>query len=234
VPGQLFVALDTPSLADARSLAERVKASADGLKIGLELFVAEGPSAVTTLAREGLPIFLDLKLHDIPETVERAVARACALGASLLTVHASGGPAMLERAVARASKEASGLRVVAVTVLTSLDASDLDAIGVSRAPAEHALALAKMAHESGVDAFVCSPKEVSALRRALGPGAMLVTPGVRPAGGESGDQKRTDTPEGAIASGASAVVVGRPIRDAADPAAAAAAIARAIGSSRVS
>ncbi len=226
--GQLYVALDTPSLADARALAERVKASADGLKIGLELFVAEGPNAVTTIAREGRPIFLDLKLHDIPETVERAVARACALGASLLTVHASGGPAMLERAVTRAAKEATGLRVVAVTVLTSLDASDLEAIGVSREPASHALALATMAKKSGVDAFVCSPKEVRALRDALGPDVALITPGVRPAGGATGDQKRTDTPEGAIASGASAVVVGRPIRDAADPAAAAAAIKHAL------
>ncbi len=231
----LYVALDTPSLAEARALAERVKDSADGLKVGLELFVSEGPSAVVSLALLR-PIFLDLKLHDIPETVERAVARACATGAQLLTVHASGGPAMLERAVERAAKENTGLRIVAVTVLTSLDAGDLEAIGVSRDPASQALTLAKMARKHGVDAFVCSPKEVRALRDSLGDDVMLVTPGVRPAGdgfplsgGEaSGDQKRTDTPEGAIAAGASAVVVGRPIRDAADPSAAAAAIKRAL------
>jgi len=212
----LIVALDTPSLAEASALASRVKDSADALKVGLELFVAEGPEAVRTLARER-PIFLDLKLHDIPETVDRAVARAAALGASLLTVHAGGGPAMLERAVKRAEKEATGLRIVAVTVLTSLDRADLEATGVDRDAAEHALALARMARAAGVDAFVCSPREVGALRDALGGDVALITPGVRPAGETVGDQKRTDTPEGAIAAGANAVVVGRPIRDAADP-----------------
>lgn len=225
---KLFVALDTPSLADACALAERVKDAADGLKVGLELFVSEGPNAVRTLAREGLPIFLDLKLHDIPETVERAVARAGALGASLLTVHASGSPAMLERAVKRAASEGGALRVVAVTVLTSFDVADLAAVGVARDPAAQALLLARMAQNAGVDAFVCSPHEVGALREALGPDVMLITPGVRPLGDASGDQKRVDTPEGAVARGASAVVVGRPIRDAADPRAAAERIARAI------
>ncbi|HEX4513930.1 MAG TPA: orotidine-5'-phosphate decarboxylase [Polyangiaceae bacterium] len=224
----LYVALDTPSLAEARTLAERVKESVDGFKVGLELFVSEGPSAVVSFALLR-PVFLDLKLHDIPETVERAVARACATGAKLLTVHASGGPAMLERAVERAAKENTGLRILAVTVLTSLDAGDLEAVGVSRDPASQALTLAKMARKHGVDGFVCSPKEVRALRDSLGDDVMLVTPGVRPAGGDaSGDQKRTGTPEGAVAAGASAVVVGRPIRDAADPAAAAAAIKRAL------
>ncbi len=225
----LICALDTPSLDEARTLAHRVRSHVNGLKIGLELFVSEGPNAVRSIAHEaGHPIFLDLKLHDIPETVERAVARACGLGVSLLTVHASGGPAMIERAANRAAKEATGLRIIAVTVLTSLDASDLAAIGVARSPAEHALALAKMARAAGVDAFVCSPHEVGMLRESLGNDVMLVTPGVRPAGGEAGDQKRTDTPEGAIARGATAVVVGRPIRDAADPGAAAESIARAI------
>ena len=228
----LIVALDTPTLDEARGLAERVKGSADALKIGLELFVAEGPTAVRAIASEGRPIFLDLKLHDIPETVERAVARAGGLGVALLTVHASGGPAMLARACERAEKEASGLRVVAVTVLTSLDAADLAAIGVAREPDAHALALARMARDAGVSAFVCSPREVRSLRDALGPDVALITPGVRPAGTSAGDddQKRTDTPEGAIASGASAVVVGRPIRDADDPRAMAERIARAIRS----
>ena len=226
----LIVALDTPSLDEARALARLVRPHANGLKIGLELFVSEGPNAVRAIAREGAhPIFLDLKLHDIPETVERAVARAGDLGVSLLTVHASGGPAMIERAVARAAKDATGLRVIVVTVLTSLDAADLAAIGVARAPAEQALELAKMARAAGADAFVCSPHEVGALREALGKDVMLVTPGVRPAGGAgSDDQKRTDTPEGAIARGATAVVVGRPIRDAVDPGAAAESIARAL------
>jgi orotidine-5'-phosphate decarboxylase len=225
----LIVALDTPSLEGARTLADQVKGSAAALKVGLELFVAEGPVAVRELARVR-PIFLDLKLHDIPETVERAVARACDLGAALLTVHASGGPAMLERAVRRAEAEGGALRVVAVTVLTSLDAADLAATGVTRAPGEHALALARMARGAGVSAFVCSPREVAALRGALGADVALITPGVRPAGESAGDQKRTDTPEGAIAAGADAVVVGRPIRDAADPRAAAERIARALAS----
>lgn len=225
----LILALDASSLDEARTLAQRVRPHVNGLKIGLELFVSEGPAAVRTIMHDAhLPIFLDLKLHDIPETVERAVARACALGVSLLTVHASGGPAMLERAVKRAAKEATGLRIIAVTVLTSFDASDLAAIGVAHGTAEHVLVLAKMARATGVDAFVCSPHEVGALRESLGRDVMLVTPGVRPAGADTGDQKRTDTPEGAIARGATAVVVGRPIRDAADPAEAAESIARAI------
>jgi len=234
VPG-LIVALDTPSLDDAFVLARRVRPSADALKIGLELFVAEGPSAVRTIATDTkLPIFLDLKVHDIPETVDRAVARTCSLGVSLLTVHASGGPAMLERAVQRAEKEATGLTIVAVTVLTSLDAHDLEVVGVARPPVAQALALAQMARGVGVSAFVCSPHEVAVLRDALGPSVMLITPGVRPLGppsrnkADADDQKRTDTPEAAIARGANAVVVGRPIRDAADPGEMAERIARAV------
>jgi orotidine-5'-phosphate decarboxylase len=227
----LIVALDTPSLEDALTFSGRVGDAADAFKVGLELFVAEGPRAVRAIA-DGtrLPIFLDLKLHDIPETVDRAVARVCALGVSLLTVHASGGPAMLERAAKRADAEKAGLTIVAVTVLTSLDGPDLEATGVTRSPAAHAVALAQVARRAGVSAFVCSPHEVSALRDALGPAALLITPGVRPleASSDTQDQKRTDTPEGAIARGANAVVVGRPIRDAADPRAAAERIAHAI------
>jgi len=232
----LIVALDAASLDEARALAERVAPHAAGLKVGLELFVAAGPAAVTTIERAtSRPIFLDLKLHDIPETVERAVARACATGAKLLTVHASGGPAMLERAVTRAAREATGLRVIAVTVLTSLDDRDLEAIGVSRGAQDQVVALARMARAAGVDAFVCSPREVRALREAFGGDVLLVTPGVRPASSrESGesDQKRDATPEAAIAAGADAIVVGRPIRDASDPRAAAERIARACLSPR--
>ena len=224
----IVFALDFARVEEAESAASRVRDAVGMVKVGLELFVGSGPRAVAIGDAVGLPVFLDLKLHDIPETVERAVARACELGARIVTVHASGGPAMLERAVERAAKENTGLRIIAVTVLTSLDAGDLEAIGVSRDPASQALTLAKMARQHGVDAFVCSPNEVRALRDALGDDVMLVTPGVRPAGDTAGDQKRTDTPEGAIASGATAVVVGRPIRDAKDPAAAAAAIRRAL------
>jgi orotidine-5'-phosphate decarboxylase len=211
------------------ALARKVVGSADVLKVGLELFVAEGPSAVRAIAADThLPIFLDLKLHDIPETVERAVARACALGVTLLTVHASGGPAMLERAAKRAEKEATGLTIVGVTVLTSLAAPDLEAMDVMGSPEAHALTLARMAQRAGVSAFVCSPREVRALREGLGKAAMLITPGIRLGADVGDDQKRTDTPEGAMASGASAIVVGRPIRDAADPRLAAEAIARAV------
>ncbi len=230
---ELIVALDLPSLDGAKALAAKVRASTDVFKVGLELFVEAGPRSVKEIRDEGArPIFLDLKLHDIPETVERAVARACTLGASLLTVHTSGGPRMLSRAVERAAKEASGLVIVGVTVLTSFDTTDLHAVGVTGPLEEHTLRLAKMAWSTGVRAFVCSPHEVGGLREALGPSATLITPGVRPAGAAPGDQRRVDTPEAAIARGASAVVVGRPIPHAADPAAAAAEIARAVRAAR--
>lgn len=220
-------ALDVPDLASARALAERVAPHVGMLKVGLELFVAHGPEIVAPLRALGRPVFLDLKLHDIPETVERAVARASGLGVSLLTVHASGGPEMLSRAVARAEREGAGLSICAVTVLTSLDAKDLDALGVVGAPSEAALRFARLAYGAGVRAFVCSPAEVGALRTQLGADAVLVTPGVRPAGADAGDQKRTTTPEAAIAAGATWLVVGRPIRDAADPGEAAREITRA-------
>ena len=171
-------------------------------------------------------MFLDLKLHDIPETVERAVEQVARLGASVVTVHAAGGRAMLRRAVAKAGPS---LHVCAVTVITSLDDEDLADIGMRTPVLDAAVALAKLAFEEGIRWFVCSPAEVRTIRDALGSEAVLVTPGVRPAESEVGDQKRVATPEKAIADGASWVVVGRPIRDAADRAAAARAIGTAIG-----
>jgi orotidine-5'-phosphate decarboxylase len=212
-------ALDYASVDEAERAAVRVREAVGMVKVGLELFVEAGPKAVAIGAACGLPVFLDLKLHDIPETVERAVARASALGARVLTVHASGGPAMLSRAAKRAAAEGAGLTIAAVTVLTSLDARDLARThGTTEDVATHARRLAKMAWEEGVRAFVCSPHEVKAMRAELGPGATLITPGVRPAGGEGGDdQKRVATPARAIADGADWLVVGRPIRDAADP-----------------
>jgi orotidine-5'-phosphate decarboxylase len=171
-----------------------------------------------------MPVFLDLKMHDIPETVDRAVARACALGVKVLTVHASGGPLMLERAASRAAQENTGLWIAAVTVLTSLDAADLANIGVGTTPAEHVKRLGRMAFDTGVRAFICSPLEASVLRAELGESAVLVTPGVRLTGAGD-DQKRVETPARAIHAGADAVVVGRPIRDASDPVLAARAIA---------
>ena len=218
---QLAFALDYPTLAEAEAGAERVRDVVGVLKVGLELFVAEGPAAARLGAKLGTKLFLDLKLHDIPETVERAVATAGQLGASLLTLHAAGGPRMLEAAATRAQREGTGLKLLAVTVLTSLDAADLAATGVSATPAEHVLRLGKLARASGIHGLVCSTSEVRALRDALGAEAILVTPGIRPAGAAAGDQKRVGTPASALRDGSSLLVVGRPIRDAADPAAAA-------------
>jgi orotidine-5'-phosphate decarboxylase len=222
---KLAYALDFPSFAQAEQGAERVADAVGVLKVGLELFVSEGPRSIELGRRLGCDVFLDLKLHDIPETVERAVAAAAAHGVRYLTVHAAGGPKMLAAAARRAERENTGLTLLAITVLTSLDASDLEAVGIAATPAEHALRLARLAQSNGIPGMVCSAAEVAALRAALGPSAVLVTPGIRPqdsAGGD--DQKRTGTPAGAIRAGSSLLVVGRPIRDAADPAAAARAI----------
>ncbi len=221
---RLAFALDYASLAEARAGAVLVGEHVGVLKVGLELFVREGPPAVALGAEVGCDVFLDLKLHDIPETVERAVASACALGVRYLTVHGAGGPRMLEVAARRAASEGTGLVLLAVTVLTSLDAADLAAIGVDAPPGVQALRLARLARDAGIPGLVCSTAEVGALRRELGPDAVLVTPGIRPAGGSADDQKRTGTPAGAIRDGSSLLVVGRPIRNAADPAAAARAI----------
>jgi orotidine-5'-phosphate decarboxylase len=223
--GQLAYALDFPAFAQAEAGAAQVAHAVGVLKVGLELFVSEGPRAVALGPKLGCDVFLDLKLHDIPETVERAVAAAAAHGVRYLTLHAAGGPKMLAAAARRAERENTGLVLLAITVLTSLDAADLAAIGLTAEPSAYALHLAKLAHEQGIPGMVCSAAEVSALRAALGPGAVLVTPGIRPAGsGGLDDQKRTGTPTSAIRSGSSLLVVGRPIRDAADPAAAALAI----------
>jgi orotidine-5'-phosphate decarboxylase len=231
IDSRVVFALDLPTLEKARSMALAVRDAVGMLKVGLELFVEAGPRAVALGAEAGRPVFLDLKLHDIPETVERAVARASALGARMLTVHAAGGPTMLRRAVERARSDGGGLEIVAVTVLTSLDGKDLAATGVSGDVAAQVERLARMAWAEGVRAFVCSPQEAAALRAALGPEATLITPGVRASGGGD-DQKRTATAAEAVRSGASWVVVGRPIRDAADPLAAARAIASEVAAAR--
>jgi orotidine-5'-phosphate decarboxylase len=217
--GALIFALDYPSLTEARRGVSVVAPAIDMVKVGLELFVEAGPDAVGLGKEVGKPVFLDLKLHDIPETVERAVARASHLGARLLTVHAAGGTAMLQRAAERARREGGTLDVAAVTVLTSLDAGDLHRCGIEGDLRSHAVRLAKVAWEAGVTAFICSPQEVAAMRAALGTEARLITPGVRPKGGPGAgdDQKRTASAGDAIRAGANALVVGRPIRDAADP-----------------
>ncbi len=209
----------------------RVSEGVGMLKIGLELFVSEGPPCVALGAEAGLPVFLDLKLHDIPETVDRAVARAAALGVRYLTVHAQGGADMLARAAARAQRE-GGLDVVAVTVLTSLDARDLRTAGVEGTPREAALRLARVARDAGVGAFVCSAEEVAAMRGEVGREAVIFTPGIRLPDDPASDQRRVASPGRAIADGASWLVVGRPIRDAADPLETCRAIARAIAEAR--
>jgi orotidine-5'-phosphate decarboxylase len=197
------------------------------IKLGLEFFAANGPAGLRTLA--GWPLFLDLKLHDIPNTVAGAVRALLPLAPRLLTLHAAGGTAML--AAARAAAAAAGdarPRLLAVTVLTSLDAPALHATGVADAPADQVLRLARLALAAGMDGLICAPTEVAALRSALGPAPLLVVPGIRPAGAATDDQARTLSPAEAAAAGADWLVVGRPITQAPDPRAAAAALAAAI------
>jgi len=219
---ELIVALDVPSAADVKKLVATLGDSVGFYKIGLELFTAEGPDVVRAVKAQGRRVFLDLKLHDIPRTVERAVKSAMALGVDLMTVHASGGKAML-RATAEAAAEggASRPRILAVTALTSLDQSDLTDLGIQRAMPEHVEAMGVLALSQGIDGIVCSPQEVARMRKVLGSSALLVTPGIRPAGGDVGDQKRVATPAQAVRDGATHLVVGRPICEAPDPRAAA-------------
>jgi orotidine-5'-phosphate decarboxylase len=212
----IFVAIDTPSLEQARALAEQLGSGAGGVKLGLEFFCANGPAGVAAILQLGIPVFLDLKLHDIPNTVAKAVEALRQLEPAVLTVHAAGGRAMLEAAKAAA---APTTKVVAVTVLTSLDEGDLQSIGVRDDPAGQVRRLAQLARESGLDGIVCSGAEVAAARQAW-PDGFFVVPGVRPAGGAAGDQKRVVTPREALDSGASILVIGRPITGSDDPAAA--------------
>ena len=237
-PSPIVFALDFTSAEDAERAASRVKSAVGMLKVGLELFVAEGARAVKIAAANDLPLFRDLTLHDIPETVERAVARAASLGVRVLTVHAQGGPAMLARAVKRAASEGGELSIAAVTVLTSLDGRDLEKMGVGAGTsddvASHAKRLAKMAWDEGVRAFVCSAHEVATMRAELGKDATLITPGIRSASKQAAMiRKRVATAARATADVADWLVVGRPIRDATDPLAAAIALRdEALGAKR--
>lgn len=217
---RVYVALDTPDLERARTLATRVRNHVGGIKLGLEFFMANGRTGVREMADIGLPIFLDLKFHDIPNTVAKAIQALRPLEPAILTVHASGGRAMLEDAKAAAPE---GTKVVAVTMLTSLDAQDLTSIGLSPDPHEQVVRLTELARSAGVDGIVCSGEEVGAARKAWRDG-FFVVPGVRPANGHTGDQKRVVTPRAALDAGASILVVGRPITQADDPDVAARAI----------
>ncbi|HEY0310861.1 MAG TPA: orotidine-5'-phosphate decarboxylase [Allosphingosinicella sp.] len=209
----IFVAIDTPDLERAKTIATKVRRHVGGLKLGLEFFCANGRHGVHEMADLGLPLFLDLKLHDIPNTVGKAVQALRPLEPAILTVHAAGGRAMMEDAKAAAP---AGTKVIAVTVLTSLDADDLNAIGVAADPHAQVERLAALARDAGLDGLVCSGNEVAAARRLWHDG-FFVVPGVRPAGGASADQKRVMTPRAALDAGASILVVGRPITQAADP-----------------
>lgn len=217
----IFVAIDTQDVHRAAAIARDVRGIAAGVKLGLEFFCANGHEGVLRIAEHETPIFLDLKLHDIPNTVAKAVESLAPLEPAILTVHAAGGRAMLAAAKAAAPLET---KIVAVTVLTSLDAVDLSEAGVSGSPAEQVQRLADLARQSGVDGIVCSGAEVAAARAAW-PDGFLVVPGVRPAGADVADQKRVVTPSQALADGASILVIGRPITAAIDPARAIAEIA---------
>jgi orotidine-5'-phosphate decarboxylase len=209
----IFVAIDTPDLERAKTIVARVRHHVGGIKLGLEFFSANGRSGIREMAELGLPIFLDLKLHDIPNTVAKAIQALRPLKPAIITVHAAGGRAMMEDAKAAAPK---GTKVVAVTVLTSLDGDDLSSIGLDPDPHAQVERLTELAREAGLDGVVCSGAEVAAAKR-IWPSGFFVVPGVRPADGHSGDQKRVVTPRQALDAGASILVIGRPITQAEDP-----------------
>ena len=218
----VFVAIDTPDLERAGTLAAQLAGLVGGVKLGLEFFSTHGPQGIEAIARHGHPLFLDLKFHDIPNTVAGAVRAVLRLRPSILTVHASGGEAMLSAAAeAAAEADTERPRVVGVTVLTSLDGGDLAAVGQEADPAAQAGRLALLAAKSGLDGVVCSPHEAAALRAHLGETALLVVPGVRPDWATAQDQKRIMTPRQAADAGADVLVIGRPITGADDPAEAA-------------
>ncbi len=236
---RILVALDVSTAPDALALADTLRGVVGGYKVGSQLFTSEGPSIVRALVERGDRVFLDLKFHDIPNTVAGAVAAATDLGVWMVNVHAAGGPAMLA-AARQAAHEAAGRRggtpplVIAVTVLTSMDDATLREVGVNHTPIEQVERLARLTEEAGLDGVVASPQEVTAIRRACGPSFVVVTPGIRGGTATSGpdDQRRTATPAGAVAAGSSFLVIGRPITGAADPRGAAQLMAEEIATSR--
>ncbi len=222
----ILVAIDTQEVDRARSLSRSLAGAVGGIKLGLEFFNAHGPAGVAEVAGGRGDLFLDLKYHDIPNTVAGAVRAAIKLQPMILNVHAGGGPAMMRAALEAAEGESARLgiarpKVIAVTVLTSMDDSDLDAVGQRGPAVEQVVRLARLTRGCGLDGVVCSPREIEAIRAACGPDFTLVVPGIRPAGADVGDQKRVMTPREAIDAGADWLVIGRPITGAPDPAAAA-------------
>lgn len=223
---RLIVALDVADAASAIELVNRLENTCTWFKVGLELFVAAGPAVLDPLLSRGHSIFLDLKFHDIPNTVAGAVRSAASLGVRMMTVHSAGGPAMLTAARAALDDCINPPELLAVSVLTSMDTEQMNAIGLDRSPGEQVGLLARMGLAAGIRGFVCSPHEVSSLRSIAGPDAVLVVPGIRPAGAAVGDQRRVATPPDALRRGASYLVIGRPITQSANPAEAAAQILR--------
>lgn len=215
--GPLIVALDVSSIAEATAIAQTLDARQCRLKVGKQLFTREGPAVVHALQDLGFEIFLDLKFHDIPNTVAAAVAAAADLGVWMVNVHASGGSRMMKAAVAAIAHRPQRPLVTAVTVLTSLDASDLQELGVNESPLEKVVSLAALAEASGMDGVVCSAAEAAMLRETCGQQFLLVTPGIRLPGDDAGDQRRVVTPHDAIAAGATHLVMGRSITGAANP-----------------
>ena len=232
-PNPVFVALDTTDPDYARQLAERVRGHVGGLKLGLEFFSAHGPDGVRPFIELGLPVFLDLKYHDIPNTVAGACRAAASLGVSILNVHAQGGAAMMRAAGEAAKSVSPATKVIAVTMLTSLSDEDLPSLGLAAPVGDQVLRLASLARQSGLDGVVCSAHEIASLRRELGPDFLLVVPGIRPAGAALGDQRRVMGPVEARDAGASILVIGRPITGAPDPTLVARDIAQSLGISAI-
>ncbi|MEJ0061871.1 MAG: orotidine-5'-phosphate decarboxylase [Alphaproteobacteria bacterium] len=222
----VFCALDMPDPAEAATMALQVAGHVGGIKLGLEFFMAQGPGGIAKARPPGLPFFLDVKLHDIPNTVAGALKSLLPLKADFITIHASGGAAMM-RAARDAAAQAPGARpkLLGVTALTSLDGGDLAAVGQDRDVTAQVVRLAKLAQDSGLDGVICAPTEISALRAACGKDFILMVPGIRPSWAAAGDQKRVMTPREAMAAGATYLVIGRPITAAPDPADAARKIA---------
>jgi orotidine-5'-phosphate decarboxylase len=225
---RIFVSIDTPETAAARDLAVSLADTVGGIKLGLEFFVGQGPAGIRSVVSGiGLPLFIDLKLHDIPNTVAAAVRAMLPLQPTFLTIHTSGGSAMMRAAAEAASMtDLQRPRLLGVTVLTSLDDDDLVSVGQSVPVLDQARRLAALAQSSGLDGIICSPAEVAALRADCGPDFVLMVPGIRPAGSAVGDQKRVMTPREAVEQGADYLVIGRPITQASDPAAAARSIVK--------
>lgn len=228
----VFCAIDTIELAFAARCARAAAAAGFGVKLGKEFFTAHGPAEVRAILPVGTPLFLDLKFHDIPNTVAGAVrSAAAAMGPMMLTVHATGGPAMIRQAVEAAKAARQRPWILAVTALTSLDATDLQAIGVNEDVSSYVVRLARMAQANGADGVICAATEIEMLRKACGPDFKLVVPGIRPKGSAAGDQKRVMTPGDALKLGADHLVIGRPITEAASPEASAQAIAQELAES---